>query len=83
MTDEDFPALEILNLAYNKLSFASVPSLMEFQRLKHLDLTGNGLQQLPADLHKFLNLEELILTDNNLGIKSKETGCSTLLKSLG
>jgi hypothetical protein len=48
-----------------------------------LDLTGNGLQQLPADLHKFLNLEELILTDNNLGIKSKETGCSTLLKSLG
>jgi len=30
-----------------------------------------------------MNLEELILTDNNLGYKSKETGCSTLLKSLG
>ena len=31
----------------------------------------------------FQHLEELILTDNNLGVKSKEHGCATLLKSLG
>jgi Leucine-rich repeat (LRR) protein len=69
-------------LAYNNLSFGSISSLMDLTRLKVLDLTGNSLTQLPNDLHKFINLEELILTDNNLGHKSKESGCSTLLKSL-
>lgn len=56
---------------------------MDMQRLKILDLTGNGLTQLPPEMHRFLNLEEIILTDNNLGHKSKETGCASLLKSLG
>lgn len=55
---------------------------MDLTKLKVLDLTGNGLTQLPNDLHKFINLEELNLTDNNLGHKSKESGCSTLLKAL-
>lgn len=32
---------------------------------------------------QFATLEELILADNNFGARSKETGCSQLLKSLG
>lgn len=32
---------------------------------------------------KFTQLEELILTDNNLGLRSRDTGCAPLLKALG
>lgn len=56
---------------------------MNVRKLKVLDLTANGITQLPSDMHKFQLLEDLNLTDNNLGHKSKETGCTTLLKSLG
>lgn len=40
---------------------------MNLKKLKLLDLTGNMLKQLPDDMNKFANLEQLILTDNNLG----------------
>lgn len=80
---DDFPQLETLNISYNKINFAGVQNLMNIKKLKSLDLTGNGLTAMPSDLAKFANIEELILTDNNLGNKSKETGCTTLLKSLG
>lgn len=71
---EDFPNLDILNISYNNLSFGAISALMNLKKLKWLDLTGNGLVQLPNDMQRFLNLEELILTDNNLGQKSKENG---------
>jgi len=44
LAPDDFPALEILNLAYNKLSFGNIQSLIDLPKLKVLDLTGNGLQ---------------------------------------
>lgn len=56
---------------------------MNLRRLKILDLTANGITQLPSDMNKFALLEDLNLTDNNLGHRSKDTGCTTLLKSLG
>ncbi len=53
LSHEDFPALEILNLSYNKLSFASIQSLMFIKRLKVLDLTGNGLNVIPNEMGQF------------------------------
>ena len=41
LSSEDFPALEVLNLAYNKLNYLSVQALMQVRRLKTLDLTAN------------------------------------------
>jgi Leucine-rich repeat (LRR) protein len=41
LSQEDFPALEALNLAYNKLNYLSVQVLMQVRRLKLLDLTAN------------------------------------------
>ena len=83
LSQEDFPALEALNLAYNRLNYLSVQVLMQIRRLKLLDLTANQIAQLPSDMMKFSQLEELVLTDNNLGLKSKDTGCAPLLKALG
>jgi len=34
-------------------------------------------------MSRFLALEELNLTDNNLGHKSKDSGCTSMLKTLG
>ncbi len=56
---------------------------MFIKRLKVLDLTGNALNVIPNEMGQFAMLEELILSDNNLGYKSKETGCAAMLKSLG
>jgi Leucine-rich repeat (LRR) protein len=70
-------------MAYNSISHQSLNSLLVLKRLKILDLTGNSLTQLPNDMARFIQLEELVLTDNNFGGKSKEHGCVQLLKSLG
>lgn len=80
---DDFPSLETLSLSFNKLNYMSIQALMNIRRLKVLDLTANSIVQLPSDMSKFAALEEINLTDNNLGHKSKDTGCTSLLKTLG
>jgi Leucine-rich repeat (LRR) protein len=56
--------LEVLNLAYNQLSTSSVQSLQTMPKLRILDLTANGLNEIPHDFGNFSTLEELNLSDN-------------------
>lgn len=66
LNDNDFSALETLNLSYNKLHFESIRSLYVCKQLKTLDLAANSLEQLPDDMFRFNELEELNLSSNLL-----------------
>ncbi|CAB1333014.1 unnamed protein product [Coregonus sp. 'balchen'] len=78
---EDFPHLEVLDLAYNNLSGDDIMSIGLLPCLKVLHLTGNQLQALPPNLAaprhgpsqrakdngmRFQTLEVLMLDDNKL-----------------
>ena len=39
---------------------------MDYTTITKLDLTGKELTELPADLHKYINLIELNVAHNNL-----------------
>ena len=57
--ENDFTALESLNLSYNKISAESIRNLYQCVNLKQLDLAANNLEQLPDDMFNFENLEDL------------------------
>lgn len=81
---EDFPMLEQLNLAYNYIH--QVPSLQALcclKKLKVLDLNANGILQLPTEFASLNQLEELNLTDNDLGLNKQDPKSQHLLKTLG
>lgn len=58
-----FPSLLTLDLSYNKLSLESIQALSILPLLKQLDLSGNGLIDMP-DMEDFRTLERLILENN-------------------
>ncbi len=61
-----FPALEVLNLAFNGLSAPSIRVLASLPRLRHLDISHNGLEALPDDWSRFASLERLDASHNQL-----------------
>jgi len=66
LSSADFPNLEVLNLAYNKVSRSSLQSLYLLNKLRVMDLTANSLRDVPHDFAKFSVLEELNLAGNEL-----------------
>ena len=59
-----FPSLLYLDLSYNLLSPSSLPALVALPNLKHLDITGNNLRDLPIELASLSRLEVLIAEKN-------------------
>eukprot|EP00741_Cyanophora_paradoxa_P004239 tig00000789_g4116.t1 len=64
--DGAFAALEVLNLAYNGLSWECLPRLAALPALRELDLSHNALAALPPDWAPFAALEILSLEHNRL-----------------
>mmetsp|Transcript_3975 Transcript_3975/g.6748 ORF Transcript_3975/g.6748 Transcript_3975/m.6748 type:complete len:694 (+) Transcript_3975:171-2252(+) len=65
-TVEGYLNLEYLDLSYNRLSGESVLALASLPQLRDLDLTGNELMTLPANMNTFKTLERLVLEHNKL-----------------
>lgn len=59
-----FENLLYLDLSYNSLTPEAVLELSAMPRLKEVDLSGNQLRALPADLSGFAVLEKLVLEYN-------------------
>lgn len=75
ITECDFPHLQVLDISYNNISNKDVLRLGSLHSLRVLNLAGNNLQSLPAEMsvvnvHKisnyFLCLEQLVLRENAL-----------------
>ena len=83
-----WPSLEHLNLSYNHIPVASICFLRYLGegktggRLRVLDLSGNGLNQLPDDLSFLTSLEKLNLSRNQFSSQSTLCNPSKLFVSL-
>lgn len=77
----DFPNLEVLNLSYNKLSRSSLQALNQLSKLRVLDLSANGLRDLPQEFARYQALEELNLSANEL--ESTDASIQSTFKYLG
>lgn len=65
---EWFPRLLVLDLSYNQASLEGIGQLSTLPRLRDLDLTGNGLEDVPSSKvwALFASLEKLSLERNKL-----------------
>jgi len=59
-----FEKLYRLDLSYNSINPETIGNLAFLPRLKHLDLTSNGLSALPENMEIFQTLEVLLLEHN-------------------
>ena len=66
LDDACFPSLISLDLSYNQLTPDSVVYLGFLPALRDLDLCGNDLRELPANLNGFYCLEKLLLEHNKI-----------------
>lgn len=73
-------ALERLDLSNNRLSGAPQAEIRHLQKLKYLDLSGNNLTGLPAELGQLKNLETLNVANNKLTGLPLELGNLTQLR---
>jgi len=74
--------LESLDLSDNRLTGAPQAEIRHLQKLKILDLSGNDLTGLPAELGQLKNLEVLDVSDNRLTGLPLELGNLTQLRVL-
>ena len=68
MPASGFARLTTLDLGYNSLGAADLAELASVATLTQLDMSGNQLRELPAELSGFGNLRALALDDNELGL---------------
>lgn len=81
--ENDFTALESLNLSYNKISAESIRNLYQCVNLKQLDLAANNLEQLPDDMFNFENLEDLNIASNFFSSVPQVGSPAIVFKTLG
>lgn len=72
--------LETLNLSNNRLTNAPQSQIGQLKNLKSLDLSGNELTGLPAELGQLKNLETLNVSNNHLTGLPMELGNLTQLR---
>ncbi|CAH0380317.1 unnamed protein product [Pelagomonas calceolata] len=66
VSEDWFPRLLVLDLSYNTATLDGISQLVTMPRLRDLDLTGNGLVELPDVFSDFQSLEKLFLERNRL-----------------
>lgn len=82
ITNNDFPKLEVLDLAYNAIPPGSILQLSWLPNLKYIDLTANELCILPEDMSSFANLEDLNLSSNKFSSNSVAVDPGKIIRSL-
>jgi CCR4-NOT transcription complex subunit 6 len=59
------------------------PTIGQLRNLRHLDLSGNDLTELPDEIGMLTNLQKLLIFDNNLHTLPYEMGYLYHLETLG